>query len=77
MVSTPEEITYDSLSLPMIKNTVKKPSDRKSLHLFINISDIKRELLSVVLDLQTKNSDPLDMYVSCERKKPERALKNQ
>ena len=41
MVSTPEEITDDSPSLPMTQMTVKKPSDRKSLRLFTNIFDVK------------------------------------
>ena len=43
MVSTPEEITYDSFSLPMTQTTVKKPSARKSLCLFTNIFDVKKK----------------------------------
>ena len=41
MVSTPEEITKDSTSLPMSQTKTKKPSARKSLHLFTNIVDVK------------------------------------
>ena len=41
MVSTPEEITDDSLSVPMTSTPIKKPSARKSLCLFTNIFDVK------------------------------------
>ena len=44
MVSTPEEITYDSPSFSMTKTTVKKPSARKSLCLFTNIFDVKQKI---------------------------------
>ena len=43
MVSTPEEITDDSFSLPMTQTTVNKPSARKSLCLFANIFDVKKK----------------------------------
>ena len=43
MVSTIEEITDDSPSLPMTQTTVKKPSARKSLCLFTNIFDVKKK----------------------------------
>ena len=42
MVSTPEEITDDSTSLPMTQTKVKKPSAWKSLCLFTNIFDVKK-----------------------------------
>ena len=41
MVSTQEKITDYSPSLPMTQTTVKKPSARKSLCLFTNISVVK------------------------------------
>ena len=42
MVYTPEKITDYSPSLPMTQATAKKPSARKSLHLFTNIFDVKK-----------------------------------
>ena len=42
MISTPEEITDDSHSLPMTQTTVKKPSPGKSLHIITSIFDVKR-----------------------------------
>ena len=42
MMSTQEEITDDSPSVPMTSTPVKKPSARKSLCLFTNIFDIKK-----------------------------------
>ena len=44
MVSTPEEITDESPSLPMTKTTVKKLSASKSLCLFTNIFDVKKKI---------------------------------
>ena len=41
MVYTPEEVTDESPGLPMNQTTVKKPSARKSLCLFTNISVVK------------------------------------
>ena len=43
MVSTPEEITNDSPSLPMTQTTVTKPTSRKALCLFTNIFDDKKK----------------------------------
>ena len=43
MVSTPEEIIYDSPSFPTTQKRVKKPSARKSLFLFTNIFDVKKK----------------------------------
>ena len=43
MVSTPEEITYDSTNVAMTSTPVKKPSTRKSLCLFTNIFDVKNK----------------------------------
>ena len=43
MVSTPEEITDDSTSLPMTPTPVKKISARKSLCIFTNIFDVKKK----------------------------------
>ena len=40
MVSTPEEVTDDSTSLPMTSTPVKKPSASKSLCLITNILDV-------------------------------------
>ena len=37
MVSTIEEITDDSPSLPITQTTIMKPSARKSLRLFTNV----------------------------------------
>ena len=42
MVYTTEEITNDSPMLTMTQTTVKKPSARKSLHLFTNIFDVEK-----------------------------------
>ena len=42
MVYTPEEINYESPSLPMTQKKFKKPSARKSLCLFTNIFDVKK-----------------------------------
>ena len=69
MVSTPEEITIDSPSLPMTQTIVKKPSASKSLRLFTKIFDVKIELLSVVLEIQNKNEKPLKLDVACVPKK--------
>ena len=41
IVSTPEEVTRDSPSLPMTSTPLKKPSARKSMCLFANILDVK------------------------------------
>ena len=43
MVSTPEEVTNYSLSLPMPSTPVKKPSSRKSLCFFTNILNVKNK----------------------------------
>ena len=43
MVSTREEITYESLSLPMPSTPVKKPIARKSMCLFTNIINVKNK----------------------------------
>ena len=43
MVSTPEEITDYSPSLPMTSTPVKKTSASKSLCLFTNIFDVKKK----------------------------------
>ena len=40
MVSTPEEVTYDSPNLSMTSTRVKIPSSRKSLCLFTNILNV-------------------------------------
>ena len=42
MVSTPEEITYNSPGLPMTQNKTKKPIARKLLRLFTKIFDVKK-----------------------------------
>ena len=42
MVSTPQEIFYDSPILYTTQTTVKKPSAGKSLCLFTNIFDVKK-----------------------------------
>ena len=41
MVSTPDEVTYDSLHVTMTSTPVKKPSASKSLCLFTIILDVK------------------------------------
>ena len=43
MVSTTEEVTDDSPSLPMISTPFKKPRASKSLCLFTNIFDVKKK----------------------------------
>ena len=43
MVSTPEEVTYNSLNVPMTSTPVKKTSAKKSLRLFINILNVKNK----------------------------------
>ena len=65
MVSTPEDITDDSPSLLMTQTTVKKPSARKSLHFSPTYYMLKIELLSIVLEIQNHNADPLNMEVAC------------
>ena len=45
--------------------TVKKPSGRKSLRLFINIFMFKRELIYLVLDLQNQDANPLNTDMAC------------
>ena len=43
MVSTPEEVIYDSPNVPMTPTLVKKTSARKSLCLFTNILNVKKK----------------------------------
>ena len=43
MVSNPEDVTYESSSLPMTSIPVKKSFARKSLCLFTNIFDVKNK----------------------------------
>ena len=43
MVSTPEEVTYDSPHVPMTSTQVKKLSTKKSLRLFTNILNVKKK----------------------------------
>ena len=44
IVYIPEEITYDSPSLPMTQTTVKKPNAGKLMCLFTNIFDVKPKI---------------------------------
>ena len=41
ILSTPEEVTYDSPNVPMKSTLVNKPSARKSLFLLTNILNVK------------------------------------
>ena len=43
MVSTPEGFTNNRPRYPITPRTLKKPSARKSLCLFTNISDVKKK----------------------------------
>ena len=43
MLSTPEEITYESPSFTMTQTTVKNPSARNSLCIFTNILYVKKK----------------------------------
>ena len=43
MVSTPEEVTYDSPNVPITPTPVKKPSASKSLCLFTNILNFNKK----------------------------------
>ena len=65
MVSTSEKITDESPSLPMIQTTVKKPSARKLLCFSPKYLMLKRELLSVLLELQNKDADPINLNLAC------------
>ena len=65
MVSTPEEIKVDSPSLPMAQTTVKKPSASKSMCLFTNIFDVKRKNQNILLELQNKNAELLQLVIAC------------
>ena len=77
MVSTKEGVTDDSPNVPMTSTTVKKPNDRKSLCLFINIFDVKNKIAERLIgaaklkcrDMQVGNS-------LWNKKKKKRAFKN-
>ena len=58
VVFTPYEFTYDSTSLPMTSTPVKKLSAGKSLCLFTNIFDVKKNKINAVLAPHHKNSEP-------------------
>ena len=61
MFSTPEEITDDSLILPMTKTTVNNQVLWYHCVHSPTYFLLKRELLSVMLELQNKNADPLNL----------------
>ena len=66
MVSTPEGFTDDSPIYPMTSKPVKKLRVRKSLCLFTNISDLKRTLLPVELELLNIGARQLNMKIHRE-----------
>ena len=65
MVYTQEEITEYSTSLHMTQTTIKKPSARKSLRLFINIFGVKKRTSIRCVGAAKLNAEPLNMYVAC------------
>ena len=65
MVSTPEEVTEVSPSLRITQTKIKNPSDRNSLCYSPTYLMLKEELISAVLNLQNKNSEPLKLEISC------------
>ena len=59
MFSTPESITYDSHSLPLTQTTVKNQILGNCCIYSPTCLVLKRELLSVLLELQDQNTEPL------------------
>ena len=67
MVSTPEEITYYSPILPMNQTKIKKTSAKNHCVYSPTYLVLKRELISVMMELQNQNAEPLNMDVACEQ----------
>ena len=61
MISTQEEIFNDSPSLPTTQTTVKKQVLVNNCVYSLTYWMLKRELISVVLELQNKNTHPLKL----------------
>ena len=64
MVSTPEGFTNSSHISPMISKPIKKPSARKSLCLFTNIFEVKKNLLTVDLELLNLSARQLNLEIN-------------
>ena len=63
MVSTPKGLANNSPISPMTSTPVKKARDRKSLCLFTNILDMKKNLLPVDLELLNLRVMKLNMVL--------------
>ena len=63
MVSTPEGSTDNSPIFPMTSTPIKKPSAQKSLCMFINVLDVKKELLTVELELLNLSARQLNLEI--------------
>ena len=64
MVSTPEGFTENSPISPMTSSPIKKPSAQKSLCMFTNVSDVKKKLLTVELELLNLSARRLNMEIN-------------
>ena len=78
MVSTPEEVTYDSPTFPMKSTPVKETSSSKSLCLFNDISDVKKKSSKrCVAPAESKHrAMKVGNILWIKKKKMKRAFKN-
>ena len=77
MVSTPEEVTDDSPSLPMTQTTVKNQVLGNHCVYSLTYLMLKIKQQNVVLDLQNKSTETLKLVIACGPiKKTKRAFKN-
>ena len=77
MMSTPEDVRYDSPSLPMTSTPVKKSSARKSLCLFTNIFYVKKKTAKRRIGAVKSKSRAMKVSTNLwTKKKTEREFKN-
>ena len=65
MVSNPEDIIYDSPSLPMTQTTVKNQVLGNHCVFSPTYLMLKRKQQNVVLELQNQNTEPLNLVIAC------------
>ena len=65
MVSTPEEITDESPSLPMTQNNSKNQVLLNHCAFSPTYLILKRKQQNIVLELKNKNAEPLNLVIVC------------
>ena len=65
MVSTPEEITDESPSLPMTQNNSKNQVLGNHCVYSPPYLMVKRKQQNIVLELKNKNAEPLNLVIVC------------